>query len=405
VYRYKAARAHGEVVEGTLHGTGRAEAVAALQAQGLIPIRVEEGGGTPAVPAGRIRLFRRRDGISHPQVVVLTRELATLLGAGLPLYQALTTLMSLAEEPELVEVLGRVRSGVQQGASLADALEAQGGAFSGLYVSLVRAGEAGGALHSVLVGLADYLERSKEVRDGVVSALIYPAILLVAALVSVLLLLGYVVPQFTELFEGVGQTLPLATRVTIAVGNVVQHYGWALVIGLVALAAGVRRALANPRIRLRWDAQLLRLPVVSDLVRKIEVARFARTLGALLGNGVPVLKAMGIARGTVGNRIIGRAVENVTRRIREGSNLSGPLAQEECFPAFAVHMIRIGEESGGLSAMLLKVAEVYERDSAVAIKRALTLLEPVLILVLGAIIAAIIMSILVAVLGINQLVA
>lgn len=406
-YRYRAARAQGEIVEGTLQGVGRAEAVESLQAQGLIPIRIDEAlaTGRPVRATGLRLRPRAKARMSHAQLIVFTRELATLLGAGLPLYQALTTLMTLADEPHVVDLIGRVRTGVQQGTSLADALAAQAGAFSGLYVSLVRAGEAGGALQSVLTGLAEYLERSKAVRDSLISALIYPAILLVAATVSVLLLLGYVVPQFMELFQGVGQALPLATRVTIAAGQFVQHYGWMLVLGALLLVVGVQRLLANPRVRTRWHGQLLRLPLVGELIRKVEVARFARTLGTLLTNGVPLLQAMGIVRGTVTNEAIAIALENVTRRVREGGSLSAPLAEENCFPPFAVHMIRVGEESGGLAAMLAKIAEVYERENEVALKRALTLLEPVLILVLGAIIAAIIMSILVAILGINQLVA
>jgi len=408
LYWYKAVKAQGEVVEGTLQTGGRAEVVATLHARGWVAIRVEESAPlAPAVTAPRPRraLFRRRGRVSQQDLAVLTRELATLLDAGLALDQALATLTSLAGHPALVALLGRVRERIQQGGSLADALAAQGGAFSGLYVSLVRAGEAGGALQQVLNGLADHLERSKEVRDSLVSALIYPAVLVLAAGVSVFLLLGYVVPQFTELFEGVGEQLPLATRVVIGAGEVVRTYGWALVLGVLLLAVLARRALQHPASRLRWHGQLLRLPLVGELVRKVEVGRFARTLGSLVGNGVPLLDALGIVRGTVANEVIARALGAVAVRVREGRNLSGPLAEQGCFPAFAVHMIRVGEESGQLEAMLTKVAEVYDRETQTTLRRALAILEPVLILVLGAIIAGIVMSILVAILGINQLVA
>jgi general secretion pathway protein F len=408
LYWYKAAKTGGEVVEGTLQATGRAGAVSAIHARGWVPIRVEESAPLPRATAAagpRRTLFQRRRRVSQQDLAVITRELATLLDAGLPLDQALATLASLAGNPTLVELLGRVRERIQQGGSLADSLAAQGDAFGGLYVSLVRAGEAGGALQQVLNGLADHLERSKEVRDSLVSALIYPAVLVLAAGVSVFLLLGHVVPQFTELFEGVGEELPLATRVTIGVGEMVRSYGWALVLGTFLLALLVRRALQHPATRLRWHGQLLRLPLVGDLVRKVEVGRFARTLGSLVGNGVPLLDALGIVRGTITNTVIAQAVDAVSVRVREGRNLSAPLAEAGCFPAFAVHMIRVGEESGQLEAMLAKVAEVYDREVQTTLRRALSILEPVLILVLGAIIAGIVMSILVAILGINQLVA
>jgi general secretion pathway protein F len=403
VYRYKAATGSGEVVEGTLEANLRAQAVERLRERGLLPIRVDE----TARAERRLSIARgsrRGPRIRHEQILVFTRELATLLQAGLPLFQALTTLAMIAEDPAFVVVLERVRARIQQGASLADALEQEKGTFSGLYVSLVRAGEAGGALEGVLVGLAAHLERSKEVRDSVASALLYPAILLFASLVSVLLLLGYVVPQFMDLFEGMGQELPLPTRVTIAVGQFVQRYGWVFPVAVVGVILVARRALRDPRVRLFWDQRVLSLPLVGELVRKTEVARVSRTLGALLHNGVPLLKGLAIVRGTAGNEVIGRALEETAVRVKEGRNLAAPLAEAGCFPTFAVHMIRVGEESGRLDEMLTQVAQVYERDTQTTLKRLLTVLEPLLILVLGAIIAGIVMSILVAILGINEMV-
>lgn len=403
VFRYKAATTSGEVVEGTLEAALRAQAVEGLRARGLLPIRVDPTTRERTDPRAALRL-RRGPRIRHEQILVFTRELATLLQAGLPLFQSLTTLAMIAEDPAFVAVLERVRARIQQGAPLADALEQESGVFSGLYVSLVRAGEAGGALEEVLTGLAAHLERSKEVRDSVTSALLYPAILLLASLASVLLLLGYVVPQFMELFEGMGQELPLPTRVTIALGEFVQRYGWALPLAVVALVVVVRRALRDPRVRLFWDRRVLALPLVGELVRKTEVARVSRTLGALLHNGVPLLRGLAIVRATAGNAVIRQALEETAVRVKEGRNLAGPLAEAGCFPTFAVHMIRVGEESGRLDEMLTQVAQVYERDTQTTLKRLLTVLEPVLILVLGAVIAGIVMSILIAILGINQMV-
>ena len=246
--------------------------------------------------------------------------------------------------------------------------------------------------------------QSKEVRDAMVSALIYPAILIVVAVSSIFILLGYVVPQFTELFEDVGQVLPLPTRITIAVGEGLQSYGW---IAVLVIAAGgwiIRRPLQDPRGRRRWHARFLKMPLAGVIITRVEVARFARTLGTLLHNGVPVLKALSIVKDSIGNQVIADGIERLAGSLKEGQNLAEPLAEAALFPAFAIHMIRVGEESGRLEELLLQVASIYDRETQVTIKRTLSLLEPVLILVLGIVIAAVIISILMAILGINQLV-
>jgi len=401
VFVYKAANAQGEVIQGTLEKGSRAEVVDELHTLGHIPIRIDES--SARAPRRKV-VVRRRRGLSHEQLAAATRELATLLEAGLPLDGALGILVELGGDNVLTDILAKVRESIQQGSSLADAMEAHPKAFGRFYVNLVRAGEAGGALESVLARLSEHLERTKEVRDSLTSALIYPVILLSVAGISIMVLVGYVVPQFKELFEGVGETLPLPTRVTLAVGDFLRHYSWALVLALAGGTWLFRRRLHNPRVRQRWDARLLGMPVVGDVVEKVEVARFARTLGALLNNGVPLLKALGISRDTVENVVIAQGIEQVAGSLKEGQSIAAPLAEAGCFPAFAVHMIRVGEESGRLEEMLLRVADIYDRETQAALKRALTFLEPLLILVLGAIIAGVIMSILVAMLGLNKLV-
>jgi general secretion pathway protein F len=401
VFQYKAATPDGEVVNGTLNGSSRAQVVAQLQALGQVPIRVDES--RPATQTRRgWRLQSAR--IKDEQITAATRELSTLLRAGLPLDRALGILNSLSGNERMAQLLADVRERVKGGATLADAIQAQDGVFSRFYVNLLRAGEAGGALEVILERLAEHMESSKEIRDTLLSAMIYPAILIFVAVMSIFILLGYVVPQFTELFEGVGQALPLPTRITIAVGETLQAYGWVMVV-LIALAVWwVRRQLADPRHRLRWHAWFLRLPLAGSIITKIEVARFARTLGALLHNGVPLLKALSIVKDTLGNQVIAAGVERVAGSLKEGQSLAEPLAETGAFPPFAVHMIRVGEESGHLEEILTQVATLYDRETQTTLKRALALLEPVLILVLGLIIAAVIISILVAILGINQLV-
>jgi general secretion pathway protein F len=400
-FQYKAVSADGEIVQGTLEGSDRKQVIEQLHALGQTPIRIDET-ALPAVSGRKRRLRKRR--LNESQIANATRELSTLLRAGLPLDRALGVLISLAEGEPISELLANVRKEVNGGAALADAIEKQGGAFSRFYINLLRAGEAGGALEVVLERLAEHMEQSKEVRDAMLSAMIYPAILIVVAVTSIFILLGYVVPQFTELFEDVGQVLPLPTRITIAVGEALQSYGWVALLMVAAAIWVIRRQLADPRGRRRWHARFLRLPLVGVIITRVEVARFARTLGTLLHNGVPLLKALSIVKDSIGNQIIADDIERVSGSLKEGQSLAEPLAEAALFPPFAIHMIRVGEESGRLEELLLQVANIYDRETQVTIKRTLSLLEPVLILVLGVIIAAVIISILMAILGINQLV-
>jgi general secretion pathway protein F len=400
-FEYKAATADGGIVNGVLIGSSRGAVVEQLHALGHIPIRIEE---TTRQSKTEKKFRFRRQRITQDQIADVTRGLSTLLRAGLPLDRALSILTTLEDGSSLGGLLGNIRTRVKQGSTLADAVEEQGSVFSRFYVNLLRAGESGGALEVVLERLAEYMESNKEVRDALTSALIYPAILVFVALMSILILLGYVVPQFTEMFEGVGQVLPLSTRITIGIGEALQDYGWLMLI--LAGGAGwyLRRHLQLPENLYRWHAWLLKLPLAGELILKVEVARFARTLSTLLENGVALLKALSIVKDTMGNRVLAEGLERVAVGLREGQSLAEPLAEFTKFPTFAIHMVRVGEESGNLQQILTQVASAYDRDTRTAIKRTLAILEPVLILVLGVIIAAVIISILVAILSINELV-
>jgi len=400
-FQYKAATPDGKVVNGTLTGSNRDNIVAQIQAAGRVPIRIDEA-AEPAAGGTLRRLLGRR--ISAEDISNATRELSILLRAGFPLDRALQVLVSLHVDSPLTAVLEDIRTRVKQGTTLADAVNAQGTVFSPFYISLLRAGESGGALEVILERLAEHLERSKDIRDTLVSALIYPCILIVVALVSIFVLLGYVVPQFTEMFEGVEQVLPLSTRITIAAGDAVQRYGLLLLLILAATAWLVRQRLRRPASRYALHAWLLRVPMIGHVIVKMEVARFARTLSILMHNGVPLLKALAIVKDTVGNRVMADGLERVASSLKEGQSFAEPLAENAHFPPLAVQMIRVGEESGSLEDILLQVAETYDRDTQVTIKRTMALLEPALILVLGAIIAAVIISILAAIMSINELV-
>lgn len=402
-YQYKAATSEGGIVDGFLVAESRDFVVRHLRAMGHIPIRIDESAGEEASAGTRKTRFGRSR-VRSQQVADATRELSTLLRAGMSLDRALGTLIQLTGDEPLAPVLADIRNRIKQGSTMADAVQQHPEVFNRFYVNLLRAGEAGGALEIVLERLAEHLDRTIEIADELKSALIYPAILIVVAFISIFVLLGYVVPQFTEMFEGVGQKLPLATRVTMGVGEFLQSWGW-LVAAAGALAAViVRRQLRDADKAHQWHALLLRAPLLGGIILKIEMARFARTLATLLKNGIPLLNGMGIVRDTMTNRVLAAGLERVASGLKEGQSLGDRLAQAEVFPLFAVQMIKVGEESGNLADILQQVATVYDRDSQITIKRALALLEPMLILLLGAVIAAVIISILVAILGINELV-
>ena len=401
-YRYEAVDAAGETLRDELEAPTPDAAVEQLRDRGLLPLSVNEAKGSLLRGGLGQPLFSKRRALSRKAIGLFTQQLASLLGAGMPLDRALTILIGVAEDEQSKTLLERVQEKVRGGSALADALEAQG-AFSRFYLNMIRAGEAGGALETVLKRLNEFLERSQALRETVTSALIYPTILLTVAALSVIILLTFVVPQFERLFADAGKALPLATQIVIAIGNGFQHYWWAglLVIGLIVMT--VRRQLSQPENRARWDHWLLRLPLIGDLIAKVETARLSRTLGTLLGNGVSLLNALTIVRETLSNQVLAVALGEVAEHAKTGRGLAEPLLETGNFPKLAVQMIRVGEETGQLQEMLIQVADTYDGEVQTAVKRLLTLLEPVLILGLGVVIAAIIMSILVAILSLNEL--
>jgi len=401
-YRYEAVDAVGETLRDELDATSPEAAVECLRDQGLLPLSVTEiKGSWPRGGFGQ-PLFSKRRSISQKSIVLLTQQLSSLLNAGLPLDRALTILLGVAGDEQNKALLERVQEKVRGGSSLADALEAQG-VFSRFYLNMIRAGEAGGALEAVLKRLTEFLERSRALRESVTSALIYPIILLSVAALSVIILLTFVVPQFQRLFADAGRTLPLATQIVIAIGDGFRHYWWVGVIVIGLIVAGMRQQLSQPESRARWDRWFLRLPLFGDLIARVETARLSRTLGTLLGNGVSLLNALTIVRETLSNQVLAAALGEVAEHVKTGRGLADPLSESEVFPKLAVQMIRVGEETGQLQEMLLQVADTYDGEVQTAVKRMLTLLEPALILGLGVIIAGIIMSILVAILSLNEL--
>ena len=399
LFRYKAVDAAGQVSEDDFEARDETMVVDRLHSLGLIPIRIavaSPGSTQPGLFSGKR--------LGQDQVGALTRELATLLRAGLPLDRAMEILINLAQGPVLQSLLVKIRDAVRGGAALSAALEAHPAVFSRFYVGMIRAGEAGGSLGTVLTRISEFMERSKELKETVKSALIYPTILIFASVTSVMLLLIFVVPQFSQMFEQSGKALPLPTQIVVAAGNLLRHYWWAIPVIAAVLWRYFKWQMGRPASRLVWDRRFLTMPLVGDLVTKVEIARFARTLGTLLDNGIPLLAGLTVVRDTVGNSMIAGGRDIAREQLKAGQGLSKPLLAQEIFPPLAVHMIGVGEETGQMAEMLTRIADIYDREVAAAVKRMLALLEPVMILGLGLIVGGIIISILLAILKVNSLV-
>ena len=408
LYSYRAVSPAGDVSSGQLEAANESEIVDRLRDQGLLPMQIAQSLGAAATgervaKAPRASWFAPKR-VTRDNVLGITRELATLLRAGLPLDRALELLITLAPTLPVAVMLQAIRDEVRGGKSLSQALDARREVFSRFYVNIVRAGEAGGALGTVLQRLAETMERSKELRESVRSALIYPTILIFVAVASVMVLLVFVVPQFQSTFAQAGKALPLPTQIVIVVGTFLRNWWWAALPAVVLAVLWFRRRGRVPAVRRSRDARLLRMPMLGDLIAKVEIARFARTLATLLANGVTLLAGLGIVKETMGNVVLSSALDGVTAKLREGKGFGRPLAETGLFPRLATQMILVGEESGRLEEMLARVADVYDREVATAIKRFLAVLEPVLILSLAVMVGGIVFSILLGVMGMSELV-
>jgi general secretion pathway protein F len=378
LFEYKAVAPSGETVQGTMEAASLDLVVLKLQEAGNIPLQARETGAS-GLSLFNLRLGRR--GMNSLQV-----------------------LMYLSENDRVRRTVMEIRDRVREGGSLSDALEEQHGTFNRLFVNMVRAGEIGGTLDMTLSRLTDYLERSRDLKDSVISALIYPILLLVLAAGSLILLLVYVIPQFTPIFEELGGDLPLITKIVLGVGSVLQNFWWAIVLIAFAVVYYFRRMLADPEKRFAWDKRVLATRWVGDLVGKMETARLTRTLGTLLTNGVPLLSALSIARNVITNTVLQQDVNEAAREVKTGGGLARNLAKAERFPRLALQMISVGEETGQLDAMLLKVSDTYDIEVRNTIDRLLSVFTPVVTLLLAVLIGTIVMSVLVAILSINDLV-
>lgn len=402
LFHYKAATGAGEVLEGDMEAADRGDVVRKLQAQGHVPIRADPLDGVEAKATRRMPLLGRRR-LGRRDVEVFTLELATLVHAGLSVDKALNIMGEIeGPGPQHDLVLGLQRD-VRGGMAFSEALARRDRLFSRFYVNLVRAGELSGAMDQSLSRLARFLEDARELRKEVGNALLYPVILVFVALLSLAVILGVVVPRIAAMFEDSGQSLPWFTNVVIGAGGFIESYGWIVALLIAGGLVVARQQGKDPEVRRRWDGFLLKLPLLRTLIAEIEAARFMRTLGTLIENGVNLLEALAISREVVSNRAIAWRLEALSPGVREGQGLARPLMEANVFPSLASHLVRVGEETGSVDTMLLHLAAIYEREVQTTVKRLVTLLGPILILGLAVFIAAIMFALVVPILTINDL--
>lgn len=408
-FSYQAADAKGARRDGVIDALSEDAALRSLKAKGLTPLRIVPAGAgsTPAVkgglPAAPRAAAPAKGKPNQADLLAFTSELSIMLRAGLSLDRALKVLVGMSHKASVGSLLAGILDAVKGGAPLSKAIAPHRDYFGDFYINMVRSGEVGGQLSEVLARLVEHLERIRALRESVISAMIYPAILLVVAVISVIAMLGFVVPQFESLFKDMGDALPAPTRFVVAVGHFFTDYGLLLGVVTAVLGAVLTRWLRSPAGQLWWQSRALRLPVFGAIFLKYEITRFTRSLGTLLGNGVPVISALNIATETVGNVHVRGAFEHIVPAMKGGGRMTDALYKTALFEPMAINLVRVGEETGRLDSMMLELSRILDREVETSIKRGLTLLEPLLILTLGVMIAGIIVSILMGILSVNDL--
>ena len=402
-FSYKAISPVGESIEATVEAASEAQLIERLSAEGLIPIVINTGLALKApLKKSSFNLFTPKK-LSHDEILALTQQMSSMLKAGLPLDKALSILLEINVQPLMQSTLIDLQNDVRSGKNFADALRTTT-QFSRFYVNMVRAGEAGGSISDALARLLDYMQRAKELRSTVVAALIYPSILFVVATLSIIALLVFVVPQFAQMFDDMGAELPSITKMVMSAGETLSHYWWLLLMSGLGSVLCIQFILRNPHTRKHLDKSMLHWPLVGELIAKIEMAKFSRSLGTLLHNGVPLLNALVIVKRTMGNRVMSEAVQNASEDLKRGESLTQSLLAKGIFPAYALHMLRVGEETGQMEKLLSDVAEIYDEEVKTSVKNLLAIMEPLLILIMAMAILVIIGSVLLPMVNMADLV-
>ena len=406
-YFYQATDTAGEIIEGDLEAPDYRVAVQKVRNLNYFPIKVtQEKPDTSFLKkwkAPTAQAFSLSK-VSSYELMNFTQQLSTLISSKLTLDKSLTVTTQLTEKEKTREMLQDIQKRVHAGGSFADSLAAYPNIFSKIYVNMIRAGEMGGVLDVVLERLADFLENAEETKSKIINAMIYPAILIVAGGMAIVVLMTFVVPILSEVFEGSEAAIPFITQVVLKTSHTMSQYWWSFGIGSIVLALAFWLFLKSDLGRNLWDQLVLKLPVFGDLVSKIEMSRFSRTMSTLLNSGVPVLQSLTIVQSVINNRVIASAMTPLQEALKSGQGLSRPLQKSKVFPPLAVHMIRVGEETGELENMLTKVANTYDKEVDNAIQRALKLLGPILVLSIGGSIIMIVFSILIGMMEVTNII-
>jgi general secretion pathway protein F len=400
-YYYEATTREGNIITGTLEVANERSAVDRIQDMGYFPLKVSKADEREGLLGRFITTLQNR--INVKDIMTFTYQLGVLLDAGFTLDRSLSILSDLAEKKKLKDLIKELISQVRSGKSFSDALSRFPSVFPLFYVNMVKAGEAGGFLEDTITRLGTYLENAEALKEDVRSALIYPLILSIVGGAAVVVLLTFVVPKFTQIFTDMGEALPLATVMLLAVSNALIKYWWVMLLFLIGVFFSIKRYLKSDNGRRAWDRLRFKLPVFGKLYKETAVSRFARTLGTLLGSGVPILNAFQIVKGTLGSEKISEIISSVREAARRGKGISEPLKNSDIFPPIAVHMVTVGEETGRLDEMLIKIADRFDIEVRTTVKRLLALLEPALILLVGAVVGFIVISMLLAIFSINEL--
>lgn len=406
-YFYQATDTTGEIIEGDIEAPDYRIAVQKVRSLNYFPIKVTEDKPDTSllkglkVPTNLSFSFSK---VSSSELMNFTQQLSTLISSKLTLDKSLTITTQLTDKEQTRKMFKDIQKRVHAGSNFADSLAAYPDVFSKMYINMVRAGEMGGVLDVVLMRLADFLESAEETKGKIINAMIYPAILMVAGVGAVVFLLTFVVPKLSGVFEGSKVAIPFITRVLLDTSHIASQYWWSFGLGLIVAALAFWLFLKSDFGRSLWDRLVLKLPIFGDLVRKIEMSRFSRTMATLLNSGVPFLQALTIVKSVINNRVIAAAMTPLQEGLKSGQGISQPLQKAAVFPSLAVHMIRVGEETGELESMLNKVANTYDKEVNKAIQRALTLLGPILVLSIGGSIIMIVVSILIGMMEITNVI-
>ncbi|MBE0657190.1 MAG: type II secretion system F family protein [Bryobacteraceae bacterium] len=396
-YQFKAVGQDGRVRTGSLHGESEKKVIAELRKQGLTPVYVGlQPQGKSELKLPKFNFGKRKD------VLFFTQELSTLLNSGVPLDRALSITTELTTRAEFKAVVSDVLRTIKGGKSLADALGTKPEYFPEFYVNMVRAGEASGSLGAIFERLSEYEKTHDELKGYIISSMVYPALLSLVGVATIVLMLYFVVPRFAAVFADSRMKIPTPTLILLEVSNIVRTYGAYALGALVLAMAGFRQYIVTPAGKLWWHTFTLRIPVLGDALRKAQTSQFARAMGTLVANGVPLVQSLGISRAIMSNQKMSGTLEMVAQGVKRGEGLSVPISRAGAFPPLLAHLLSIGEETGRLDAMFMRAAEIYDGETRAAIKRFTALFEPLIILLLGVAVGALILSMLLAITSINE---